>query len=89
MYTLILGNCQVQCFAQGAACSGAALPDAATAKECCLGDGYWYNDGSDCKQCIGMLGLYMLILYPLLVSDPSNWANSYLHKFELINTTAP
>ena len=45
------------CSAEGAACTGAALPDTATAEECCLGDGFWFNDGDGCMQCIGMLCL--------------------------------
>ena len=49
----------MQCFADGANCGGAALPDTATAQECCLGDGFYFNDGS-CSQCIGMSGLYSI-----------------------------
>ena len=61
MHLLILGIGQVQCFAEGAACTGPTLPNTTTAEECCLGDGYWYDDGSGCMDCIGMLGLlYML-----------------------------
>ena len=51
----------MQCFAEGADCTGTALPDTTTAAECCSGDGFYYNDGRGCLQCIGMLGLYMLI----------------------------
>ena len=51
----------MQCFADGANSGGAALPSTASAEECCLGDGFWFNDGSGCMQCIGMSGLYEYI----------------------------
>ena len=47
----------MQCFGEGAACTGAALPSTPTAEECCLGDGFWFNSGGGCMECIGMLSV--------------------------------
>ena len=35
-------------------CNGTEVLNVATARECCLGDGYWFNDtAGQCHQCIG------------------------------------
>ena len=47
----------MQCYGEGTDCAGVALLDTATAEECCLGDGFWFDDGEGCIQCIGMSSL--------------------------------
>ena len=40
----------------------AALPNTATAEECCVGDGFWYDNGGGCVQCIGMSSVGSLLV---------------------------
>ena len=48
----------MDCYLTSDDCSGPAMITA-TAEECCLGDGLSYDDGGGCRECIGMLGLYL------------------------------
>ena len=35
-------------------CNGTAVPNVTNARDCCLGDGYWFDDeDGQCHQCIG------------------------------------
>ena len=35
-------------------CNGTAVPNVTTARDCCLGNGFWFDDEEgDCHQCIG------------------------------------
>jgi len=51
-------------------CNGSAVVNLTTAMECCLSDGYWFDDEvGQCHQCIGKQMLVRAIhveMYPLL-----------------------
>ena len=51
-------------------CNGTAVVNVTTARDCCLGDGYWFSDAAgQCHQCIGKQMLVRAIhveMYPLL-----------------------
>ena len=35
-------------------CNGTEIPNVITARNCCLGDGFWFHDvDGGCHQCIG------------------------------------
>lgn len=54
------GNAQVTCYPQ-TSCQGSPITGLTTARDCCLGDGFSYNDGT-CRVCNGewVYGWYVL-----------------------------
>ena len=79
----------VQCFAEGADCTGTAL-GTTTAELCCTGDGFWFTNTSGCFQCIGMLGLYIPIplymerLYYFIAPQSYFSSSAVLHDYKVV-----
>ena len=53
-------------------CNGTAVLNVTTARDCCLGDGFWFNDeNGQCHQCIGKQMQTMLKCIPYFIACTS------------------